>query len=903
MATKTQQALSAPSLDSIFKPQNVAVIGATEKTGSVGRTILKNLITNPFGGTVFPVNPKRPNVLGIQAYKSVLDIPVSIDLAVIVTPAPIVPAVIDQCLEKGIPGVIIISAGFKEVGEAGVELERQIMEKAEGKMRIIGPNCLGVMLPLYGMNATFAGGMARPGNVGFISQSGAICTAVLDWSYDENVGFSSFISIGSMLDVDWGDLIYYLGDDPTTHSIVIYMESVGNARSFLSAAREVALKKPIIIIKAGKTDAAAKAAASHTGSLAGSDAVLDAAFRRSGILRVDRISDVFYMAEVLAKQPRPQGPNLTIVTNAGGPGVLATDALISGGGKLTAISDETMQILNEMLPSAWSHNNPIDILGDADPERYAKSLEIAAKDPHSDGMLVILTPQDMTDATQTAEALRPYASIEGKPVLASWMGGANVQAGERILNRANIPTFSYPDTAVRLFNYMWKYTYNLRALYETPMHPADSEDDTPDRDAVKKILDQAKSENRTILTEQESKAVLAAYGIPTTPMVFAETPEAAAAAADEMGYPVVVKLHSETITHKVDVGGVQLNLETADEVKAAFTRIQTSVTELKNASDFLGVTVQPMVKLDGYELIIGSSIDIQFGPVILFGTGGSLVEVFKDSALGLPPLTTTFARRMMEQTKIYEALKGVRGKAAVDLEGLEKLLVRFSQLVAEQPWIKEVDINPLLASPERLLALDGRVVLHEADTPEEDLPELAIRPYPVQYTDTWKSEEDNEFIVRAIRPEDEPLMLKFHESLSERTVQLRYFTPMSLRQRTTHERLSRIVFVDYDREMVMVMARRNQKTDEMEIAAVGRLTKSHSVAEAEFGIIVTDKYQGQGLGTEMLNRLIRVGKDEELARIKGYIRSWNSGMLKLADSLGFELNEADDDVVEAVLNL
>lgn len=509
----------------------------------------------------------------------------------------------------------------------------------------------------------------------------------------------------------------------------------------------------------------------------------------------------------------------------------------------------------------------------------------------------------MTDPTQTAEALRPYSSIEGKPVLASWMGGANVQAGERILNRANIPTFAYPDTAVRLFNYMWKYTYNLRALYETPMHPADSEEETPDRDAVQHIIDQAKAEDRTILTEQESKAVLAAYGIPTTPMAFAETAEAAAAEADKMGYPVVVKLHSETITHKMDVGGVQLNLENADEVKAAFNRIQTSVSELKAASDFLGVTVQPMVKLDGYELIIGSSIDVQFGPVILFGTGGSLVEVFKDSALGLPPLTTTFARRMMEQTRIYEALHGVRGKEAVDLEELEKLLVRFSQLVAEQPWIKEIDINPLLASPERLLALDGRVVLHDADTPEADLPQLAIRPYPVQYMDMWTSEDGNDFIVRPIRPEDEPLMVKFHESLSERTVQLRYFTPMSLRQRTTHERLSRIVFVDYDREMVLVMARRNPKTEETEIAAVGRLTKSHSVAEAEFAIVVTDKYQGQGMGTEMLRRLIQVGKDEHVGRIKGYIRSYNSGMLKLAESQGFTLTETDENVIEAALTL
>jgi acetyltransferase len=436
-------------LDAIFSPRNVAVIGATEKEDSVGRTLLWNLISNPFGGTVFPVNPKRSNVLGIRAYPTVRDIPDQIDLAVIVTPAPTVPGLIRDCVDIGAKGAIIISAGFKEIGPEGAKLEQEVLTIArQAKMRIIGPNCLGVMSPLTGINATFAKGMARPGSVGFISQSGALCTSVLDWSLSENVGFSSFVSIGSMLDVDWGDLLYYLGEDQRTKAIVMYMETIGNARRFLSAAREVALVKPIIVIKAGRTAAAAKAAASHTGSLAGSDDVLDAAFRRVGVLRVDKIAEIFYMAEVLSKQPRAQGPNLTIVTNAGGPGVLATDALIQGGGKLTEVSLEALEELNAFLPGAWSHNNPIDILGDASPDRYAKSLQVAANDKNSDGMLVILTPQDMTDPTLTAEALREAAkSVGKKPVLASWMGGADVAAGVQILNRASIPTFPYPDTA------------------------------------------------------------------------------------------------------------------------------------------------------------------------------------------------------------------------------------------------------------------------------------------------------------------------------------------------------------------------------------------------------------------------------------------------------------------------
>jgi len=650
-------------LDVFFSPKTVAVIGATENPGTVGRTVLWNLVTSPFGGTVYPVNPKRPSVLGVKAYASISDIPEQVDLAVIITPPPSIPGLIRECGENGVQGAIVISAGFKEIGPEGAELERQLLVEAQkANIRIIGPNCLGVMSPLSGMNATFATTVARPGSVGFISQSGALCTAVLDWSLKEMVGFSAFISVGSMVDVGWGDLIYYLGNDPKTRSIVIYMESIGNARSFLSAAREVALTKPIIIIKPGRSAAAAKAAASHTGSLTGSDEVLEAAFRRSGVLRVGTIADLFYMAEVLSKQPTPKGPRLTIVTNAGGPGVLATDSLIMGGGELAELSPETMAAYNAVLPATWSHNNPVDIIGDASPERYAKALEIAAKDPNSDGMLVILTPQAMTDPTRIAEELKPLAKQEGKPLLASWMGGVDVAAGEAILNRANIPTFPYPDTAARAFNYMWQYADNLKALYQTPEMPEDSATWTPDRNLVKSIIAGARGEGRTILTEFESKQVLAAYGIPVARTIIAGSSAEAVKAADEIGYPIVLKLYSETITHKTDVGGVQLNLGSAEAVAKAFDAIQTSVTAKVGAQHFQGVTVQPMIKLrDAYELIIGSSLDPQFGPVLLFGTGGQLVEVFKDRALGLPPLNSTLARLMMEQTKIFKALKGVRG--------------------------------------------------------------------------------------------------------------------------------------------------------------------------------------------------------------------------------------------------
>jgi acetyltransferase len=890
-------------LDAIFSPSSVAIIGATERADSVGRTLLWNLISNPFGGAIFPINPKRNNVLGIRAYPSIGAAPDQVDLAVIVTPAPTVPGVIEECVQAGVKGAIIISAGFKEIGAEGVKLEQQILEKArQAKIRIIGPNCLGVMSPITGINATFAKGMALPGRVGFISQSGALCTSVLDWSLREHVGFSAFVSIGSMLDVDWGDLIYYLGDDPHTTSIVIYMESIGNARSFLSAAREVSLTKPIIVIKAGRTAAAAKAAASHTGSLAGSDDVLNAAFQRCGVLRVEKIAEIFYMAEVLSKQPRPNGPNLTILTNAGGPGVLATDALVLGGGKLTPLSAETVTALNSKLPPHWSRNNPIDILGDASPERYADTLQIAANDPNSDGLLVVLTPQDMTDPTQIAEQLRKVCQTpQRKPVLASWMGGADVAAGEAILNRAGIPTFPYPDTAAQVFNYMWRYAENLNAIYETPSLPVANADEATHQQRATELIEQVHAAGRTILTEYEAKQVFAAYGIPTVPTQRAATVEEAVALADQIGYPVVVKLNSETITHKTDVNGVHLNLPDAAAVRQAYVTIQATVTVKQGAEHFQGVTVQPMEKLSGYELIIGSSHDPQFGPVLLFGAGGVLVEVMKDRALALPPLNTTLARRLMEQTRIFEALQGIRGRKPVDMEALERLLVRFSQLVVEQSWIREIDVNPLLASPERLVALDARIVLHDPAMPREQRPRPAIRPYPNRYVAPWSLPDGAQVLIRPIRPEDEPLMVAFNQTLTPESIYLRYFHPVAAAQLVAHEQLARLCFIDYEREMTLV-AERQAEDGQRAIVALGQLTKLHGNNDAEFAVLVSDHYQRVGLGTELLRRLVAIGRDEGMDHIVAEILPENEGMKRICQRLGFSIKlERETGVVHAQL--
>lgn len=901
--SETPQLLGDPShdifrserqpLDYIFRPRTVALIGATDRQGSVGRRVLENLLRGSLGHRTYAVNPRRNEVLGVRCYPAIGNVQGRVDLAVVVTPAATVPGVIRDCVAAGVRGAVIVSAGFKEIGPEGIRLEAEILREARrGHLRLIGPNCLGVMNPPIGLNATFAQNLALSGSVAFLSQSGALCTAILDWSQREAVGFSAFVSTGSMLDVGWGDLIYYFGDDPRTRSILIYMESIGDSRSFLSAAREVARTKPIIVIKAGRTEAAAKAAASHTGAMTGSDEVLDAAFRRCGVLRVNRIAELFEMADVLSKQPRPRGPRLAIVTNAGGAGVLATDALLKAGGELAILSPDTIRNLDAMLPPHWSHSNPVDILGDADAERFSKALEITLKDPESDGFLAILAPQGMTNPTEVARQIASRPKGPHAPIPSAWMGGDTVSEGARLLTRAGIPAFAFPDEAARAFTYLWRYSANLRALNETPTFVSG---EPPDVARVPEILGLVRSRNRTLLTEWESKQVLAAYGIPTVRTELANSPDNAAHIADQIGYPVVVKLHSETISHKTDVGGVLLDLATREAVRGAFEQIRRSVTQRTGEGHFLGVTVQPMLRQHGYELILGSTLDPQFGPVLLFGAGGQLVEVLGDRVLGLPPLTTTLARRMMERTRIYEALQGVRGRRPVDLPALESVLVRFSQLVAEQRWIKEIDINPLLVSEERIVALDARVVMHSATTDESHIPQLAIRPYPIQYISTIKTKNGSTVRIRPIRPEDEPAMVKFHKKLSDSTIYMRYLGFLKLEQRIAHERLTRICFIDYDREMVFVAERPRIPAAENEIVGVGRLSKLHGRNEAEFAVLIRDDFQRLGLGSELLTRLLGVARDEKLERVFAVMAAENIAMQKIASKAGFHLETSSED--------
>jgi acetyltransferase len=892
------------NLDSFFSPRSVAVIGATDRPGTVGCSVFSNLLESKSSLAIYPVTPNRQKVMGIDALKRIGDIPGGVDLAIVVTPAMIVPQVIGECVDAGIKSAVVISAGFRERGSEGVELELAIANHLRrGSMRLLGPNCMGFMNPVAGLNATFAKSMPAKGSVAFLSQSGALQTAILDWSRREHVGFSAIVSTGSMLDIGWGDLIYHFGNDPHTKSILLYMESVGDARSFLSAAREIALSKPIIVIKAGRSEAGSRAAASHTGALTGSDEVLEAALRRCGILRVHNLADLFYMAEVLSKQPRPRGPRLSIVTNAGGPGVLATDSLLANGGELAVLSAETVDGLNALLPAHWSHGNPVDVLADSDAGRFAKAVEIVSKDPGADGLLAVIAPQGLADPTQVAQQITRYAHSTTKPILASWMGGDGAAEGTAILNTAGIPTFSYPDTAARAFTYMWRYTYNLRGLYETPSLVEETEPSEHSRRDVGYLVQRARHAGRTLLNEFESKQILAAYGIPVVQTLTATTEEEAVTKAVEIGFPVAVKLLSNTILHKSDVDGVRLNVQSPEQVRDAFRAIQNAVTTKKGAAHFSGVTVQPMIRRDGYELILGSTIDPQFGPVMLFGSGGVMAEVYRDYAIALPPLNTTLAQRLIEQTHIYTALKGVRGRKPVNLSVLHSMLVRFSQLVLDQPWIKEIDINPLHASEDQLIALDARIIIHDSSMTADQLPEPAIRPYPSQYVWQTSLKDGTAVTIRPIRPEDEPLMAQFHTTLSERSVYLRYFCSLSLTARVEHDRLARICFAGYDRGFALVAEHKNSNTGNSEILGVARFSAINP-AEAEAAVLVSDQWQGRGLGTELMAGIGRVAKAEKFQRLSGEILRDNLATQAIFKKVGFRLRSTVDPTsVAAVIDL
>jgi len=882
--------MSMEKIKAFFEPRSIALVGATDRAGTVGRTVLSNLMLAKDKRQIYPVNPNREEILDLKCYPSLSAIPETPELVVIVTQAKVVPAVVEECGRVGVKAVIIISAGFKEIGEEGKEREDKIIKlgKKYG-LRIIGPNCLGVIKPGAQLNATFATRMSRPGHIAFLSQSGALGTAVLDWAVSREIGFSAFVSLGSMLDVDFGDLIDYFGEDPETRSIIIYLESFGDslkhARKFMSAARGFARTKPIIVMKPGSFRRAPRAAKSHTGAMVGEGSYYEAAFDRAGVVRVEEIEDLFNCASILNTAVLPREPNLAIITNAGGPAILATDALMSRGGKLAELSAETIKALDGFLPPYWSRGNPIDILGDADAERFAKTIAAVLRDPGVNGAVIIYTPQGATTPVEAARAVIKCARKANKPIVTAMMGTEEVAEGRQLFYENNVPTYEFPEEAIKTYLYMYHYARNLGSLYETP-------EDLPmnmgaPRNYLKILTRNALKAKKTLLSEEDSKKLLTTYGIVATTPHFASSADEAAIIASNIGYPVVMKIASPDITHKSDVGGVILNLSSADAVKKAFGEMVEKVRKKMPEAGIEGVTIQRMMPDYDYELIIGSKKDPILGPVIMFGLGGTEAEFFKDIAVGIPPLNQILARRVLERTRTYQMLaKGFRSRPPVNLRLLDEALVRVSNLIVDFPEIKELDINPLVISGERVVALDARIVLDDAVTPREseEYAHLIISPYPTRYIQPWRCYDGRQVVLRPIRPEDEPLERELIAGLSAESSRFRFFYII---KEITHEMLSRFCNIDYDREMAMIVEytadgkRRN--------VGVGRLIIEPGGEAGEFAIVVADDFQGNGLGLKLLDNLIGIAQDKGLKSIYGIVLNDNARMLGLVKKLGFSV--------------
>ncbi|MCB9037185.1 MAG: bifunctional acetate--CoA ligase family protein/GNAT family N-acetyltransferase [Lewinellaceae bacterium] len=884
-------------LKKIFQPKTIAVIGASDRKESVGYSVMKNLLAEGFEGDVIPVNLNHKKIQGKKSYPNVRDIPKEVDLAVIVTPSQSVPQVVEDCGQAGIGGLVIISAGFKEAGEEGKRMYEEIAQKARHYgMRVIGPNCLGFINPHLKINATFAARSARLGNIAFISQSGALCTSILDWANEQSVGFSNFVSIGSMIDVDFADLIDYFGTDQRTSCILIYMESLIDARRFMSAARAFARSKPIIILKAGRSAEGGQAALSHTGSLAGNDAVYDAAFQRAGIIRVDTIAQLFNCAQSLAMQPRPYGNRLAIVTNAGGPGVLATDSLMLNGGALAKLSEKSMKKLNSLLPPHWSRNNPIDVLGDASAETYQQALDVCLSDANVDGVLAILTTQDVTDPSEVAKAVVEVAKKYRKPVLASWMGEEDVREGRDILEEGKIPHYRYPESAVDVFIKMFQYSLNLEMLYETP--PAIPQQMNLKTDTAKAIIHTIMDSGRRQLMENEAKELMKSYGIPVGSFKVVSSADNAAKFAREIGYPVVLKIASPDIGHKTDVGGVKVNLANEAELRTAYEQIMKSAREKRPDAEVRGILVEKMAA-KGFELLIGAKKDPIYGPVIAFGQGGVAVEVFRDMKLGLPPLNRVLARRIIEGTRIFPLLKGYRGMPGVNLEELELILVKFAYMVMDFPEIREIDINPFVVNENGGMALDAHIVL-EKEKPAIRKPysHLVISPYPEKFSKAVLLRSGQVAYLRPIRPEDEPLEAQMLENISQQSLYFRFFGYVP---QVTHDFLTRFTHIDYDREMAIIAE--VEEAGAKKMAAVVRIISDAWGESAEYAILVADPWQQQGLGGQMTDYIIEIAREMGIKKLYASVLASNKGMLTLFEKKGFSIEREDFDTFHTELML
>ncbi len=884
------------NLDKLFHPNRIAVIGASPTVGKVGQVVLHNLIHGGFQGEIHPVNPKYETVADLPAFARVGDLPRTADLAILCTPAATVPSLVAECGAAGIRAVIIISAGFRESGSRGEALEKAVAAEAArfDGLRVLGPNCLGIICPASDLNASFAGAMPGRGRVAFLSQSGALCTAVLDWARQEKIGFSYFVSVGNMLDVGLGDLIDYLALDEQTESIILYVESLNEVRDFMSAARAFARRKPIIAYKAGRFAKSAQAAASHTGALAGVDSVYQAAFARAGIERVFAVEEMFDCAELLARPKTPRGARLAIITNAGGPGVMATDALLEHNGELAELSPSSIDQLDAVLPAAWSHGNPIDVLGDATPDRIAGAVRIALQDPQVDAALVMLTPQAMTDPTRSAEEVIQVAAESSKPLITAWMGGDTMRDGVQRLNDAGIPTYAAPEQAVRAFMHLVSYARNRAVLYETPR---DIPVEFPlDRAKLRAVFDTILSEGHDVLTESTSKALLEAYEIPVSKTYVAWSADDAVKLSNRIGYPVAMKVLASQITHKTDVGGVALDLANDHDVTLAYERIVESARRHRPEVPIQSVTIQRMVtEPSGVELILGAKRDPVFGAVMLAGMGGVAAELFRDRALELPPLNERLARRMLESLRCWPLLCGYRGRPAMQVDRLIEVLIRLSYLVADYPEIQELDINPLLVTPEKLIALDARIILDRAAilTPARPYSHLAIRPYPEEFIRSTRLRDGRPVLLRPIKPEDEPMWHQLLAACSQHSLWLRF---RYLFMETTHEMATRFCFIDYDREIAIVAELDDQ--GQRKLVGVGRLVADAEHQEAEYAVLVDDAHQGTGLGALLTDYCLEICCRWGIRRVVAEVAPENQRMLNIFRHRGFESDfTTDSDVV------
>jgi acetyltransferase len=886
-------------LNHFFTPKSVAIVGASQRKNSVGYRLLLNMQEAGFKGGLYPVNNKRESLLGLKAYPDLNTVPEELDLVVIATPAPSVPDIMRQCGEKGVSSVIIITAGFGELGAAGERLQQEILDIAHRYgIRIIGPNCLGVVRPSAQLNATFGDGTVKDGNLALLSQSGAICTAILDWAKSQDIGFSTVVSMGGAADIDFGEVLDYLATDSKTTGILMYVEGIRDARRFLSGLKAAARLKPVILIKSGRHDAGCKAAMSHTGAMVGGDNVFDAAIARAGVVRVYSINELFSAARVLANNYVVNNDRLAIITNAGGPGVMSTDRAEDVGIHMAELSPSSIAALDEVLPAHWSHANPVDILGDATSDRYQKALGICLNDENIGGVLVILTPQAMTNPTQVAQCIIDGTKGSKKPVLASWTGGARVQEGRNLFAASEIAHFSTPEVAVDAFSFLANYTQNQILLKQIPSPLLEFA--TPDVDGARLIIESVLSEGRQVLTTQESKAILAAFHIPVTQTIKITSAKEAMIAAETFGFPVALKVDMAEFSHKSDIGGVRLNINSAQDISRNFVEMESAIKQKYPEITEVGMTIEPMFRShSGRELMIGVVRDPVFGPAISFGLGGTMVEILQDNAVALPPLNAYMVEQMIIKTKAAKYLEAFRQLPPANKKALIDTLLNVSTMVSELPEILELDINPLIVDEHGVMAVDARIKV-EASHQLTPYAHMAIHPYPHELIQHYQLANGSNIIIRPIRPEDAVMEKDFVHRLSERS---KYFRFMQSLHELTPEMIVRFTQIDYDREMAFVALSENGNMPHE--LGVGRYMMNPDGHSADFALVVADDCQCRGIGSRIMKILMQTAKSKGISFFESEVLLTNNSMLSLVKKLGFSIEgiAGDSEIVRVVKDL